>query len=62
MPELYSHYSASAETKYMKKRSKWLKDVEHFIIAFKLNEAAQIETMPSLLSFYTHVHQLQDES
>lgn len=30
MPELSNHYSASAETKYMKRRSKWLKDVEHF--------------------------------
>jgi nuclear pore complex protein Nup85 len=41
MPELYNHYSASAETKYMKKRSKWLKDVEHFKIT--LTESAQID-------------------
>jgi hypothetical protein len=30
MPELYNHYSTSAESKYVKKRSKWLKDIEHF--------------------------------
>lgn len=41
MPELYSHYSASAETKYMKKRLKWLKDVEHIKITLK--ESAQID-------------------
>jgi nuclear pore complex protein Nup85 len=41
MPELYHHYSAFADTKYMKKRSKWLKDVEHFKIT--LQGSAQID-------------------
>ncbi|GAB5589407.1 hypothetical protein Unana1_04307 [Umbelopsis nana] len=30
MPELYRNYSTTAESKYVKKRSKWLKDIETF--------------------------------
>jgi hypothetical protein len=38
MPELYINYSATAESRYMKKRSKWLKDIEAFTQKLQQND------------------------